>query len=141
MLSLKAHNVLDYLIAAILVLAPFLFGFSNVPLANNLFLSLGLILAIYSLFTKYYYSIAKIIPIGAHMTLDLGLGLLLLVAPFVFNYRDQLTYGSFMVHVILGVGTIGFVALTRTRTEDAKTPEEKFETQSTRRPRQTSPLR
>lgn len=129
MVSLKVHNILDYIIALVLVSTPFVFGFSHIIEARNVFLVLGSGLAIYSLFTKYYYSIAKLIPIGVHMSFDVAAGLMAIVAPFTFDYRSQITDGQYWVHVILGASAMGLVALTRTRTEDAKTPEEKFETE------------
>lgn len=141
MFSLKTHNILDYILAFVLVICPYIFGFSAIVPANNTFLMLGVTLAVYSLLTKYYYSIARIIPIGVHMSLDVALGLMALVAPYIFDYRNQISNMQYLVHVVLGVGAIGLVALTRTRTEDAKTPEERFETETFQRPSPANPLR
>lgn len=127
MLSLKTHNVLDYVIAVALIAAPFIFGFSDIPAARNVFLVLGGGLAAYSLITKYYYCIARIIPVGIHMVFDATAGLVLLAAPYFFDYRDQLTTLQFSIHVIMGLGAIGLVAVTKTRSEAAKTVEEKRE--------------
>jgi DNA integrity scanning protein DisA with diadenylate cyclase activity len=128
MMSLKTHNVFDYIIAVVLVLAPFLFGFSDIDAARNTFLILGFGLAAYSLITKYYYCIARIIPLGVHMIFDVSAGLVVLIAPYIFDYRESLTTLQFAVHVVMGIGAIGLVAVTRTRSEGAKTVEEKRET-------------
>ena len=117
MIPLKVHNVLDYVAAAILVLSPYLFGFSDVTAARNVFLILGFGLAGYSLLTRYRYSIAKIIPLGVHMMLDSLAGIVVILAPYVFGYRDQITGGVTALHYVLGLGVLGLVALTDRKTE------------------------
>jgi hypothetical protein len=107
--------VIEYVAAAVLVLCPFVFGFAQVDAARNLFLAVGIALAAYSLVTNFYYSIAKIIPLNAHMALDVALGVLLMIAPAIFGYRDRITGGQYLLHFILGLGVIALVAFTRPR--------------------------
>jgi hypothetical protein len=125
MISLKVHNVLDYVIAAVLVIAPWVLGFADIAAARNLFLFVGVALAVYSLMTNYYYAVVRIIPLGVHMTMDAIAGVLLILAPALFGYRDLITEGQYAAHVVLGIGAVGLVALTRPRTEAAKTPQER----------------
>jgi hypothetical protein len=125
MIPLKVHNVIDYIMAAFLIVSPWVFGFASVGAARNLFVIAGIVYAGYSLLTKYYYSAARIIPLGAHMTLDAALGVLLILAPALFGYREFLTQGQYAAHIVLGIGAVGLVALTRPRTEAAKTPAER----------------
>jgi hypothetical protein len=120
MLSLRTHNILDYVGAAILVLSPFLFGFSDVDVARNVFLFLGFGLALYSLITRYEFSVAKIIPLGVHMTLDVLEGVFLMVAPSLFDYRPLLTDLQYGLHFVLGIGVIGLVAITKRKTESGQ---------------------
>jgi hypothetical protein len=120
MLSLRTHNILDYVGAAILVLSPFIFGFSDVAAARNTFLVLGFALAIYSLLTNYYYSVAKLIPLGVHMFLDVVTGIVLMLAPSIFNYRSVITDGQYALHFVLGIGVIVLVAVTRRKTETGR---------------------
>ena len=112
MISLKAHNIIDYVIAAALVLVPYLFGFSNINAARNVLGVLGVSLAVYSLMTDYQYSVAKIVPLGVHMVLDVALGIIVMLAPSVFGYSSDLTGGQFGLHFVLGLGAIGLVAFT-----------------------------
>jgi threonine dehydrogenase-like Zn-dependent dehydrogenase len=112
MISLRVHNVLDYVIAAVLVATPFLFGFADIDAARNFFFAGGLALATYSLFTDYYYSVAKIIPLGVHMAMDVIIGIAAMLAPAMFGYSDLLTGAQQGVHFVLGLGAIGLVALT-----------------------------
>lgn len=126
MISLKVHNILDYVIGAILVITPWLFRFADIPVARNFFLFAGIALIAYSMVTNYYYSVARVLPLGVHMTLDAALGVLTILAPVLFGYRDLLTGGQYAVHVVLGLGAIGLVAVTRPLTEAAKTPAERM---------------
>jgi hypothetical protein len=127
MIPLKVHNVLDYVIGVALALSPYVFGFSDVTAARNVFLVLGIGLIAYSSITNYYYSVAKIIPLGVHMVLDALAGIVLILSPALFGYRDLITDGQFALHFVMGIGTLGLVALTRTRTEEAKTPVQRME--------------
>ena len=70
MIPLNVHNVVDYVVGLALVLSPYIFGFSDVAAARNVFLAVGICWLLYSSLTNYYYSFAKIIPLGAHMALD-----------------------------------------------------------------------
>jgi hypothetical protein len=120
MVSLRTHNILDYVGGALLILAPFLFGFADVDAARNVFMLSGFVLILYSLFTNYYYAAVRVIPLGVHMTLDVLSGVFIMVAPWVFNYRGFLTPGQEYLHYILGVGVIGLVGLTAEKTESDK---------------------
>jgi hypothetical protein len=116
MLSLNTHNILDYVIGAVLILCPSIFGFFNVFPARDTFLILGFGLIGYSLLTNYRYSIAKVIPLGVHMFLDVTAGAVLILAPYIFNYRDFITGGQTVVHFVMGVGAWLLVAFTNRRT-------------------------
>jgi hypothetical protein len=128
MIPLKIHNVLDYIIGALLIVTPWLFGFGQIPAARSLFLIAGIGLVAYSLLTKYDYSIAKVIPLGVHMILDALIGIVTILAPVMLGYRDLLTGGQYAVHVIWGIGAVGLVALTSPKTEATKTPVQKVST-------------
>jgi len=116
MISLRTHNILDYVFGAVLILCPYIFGFSDVVSARSTFAILGVGIVCYSLLTKYRYSFLKIIPLGIHMVLDAVLGFALMVAPWVVGYRDLITNGQTVLHVVLGLGAWGLVASTNRRT-------------------------
>ncbi|MEQ1877457.1 MAG: hypothetical protein ABL958_12495 [Bdellovibrionia bacterium] len=112
MVSLRTHNILDYIGAAVLVLAPYLFGFNDILVARNVFLGSGFALALYSLCTNYEFSIVKWIPVGVHMTLDVIVGLFVMVAPGIFDYGVFLSDWQYALHFVLGIGVLGLVAFT-----------------------------
>ena len=117
MISLRVHNILDYVIGAVLALCPYVFGFSGIPAARNVFLVLGLGLIAYSLCTNYYYSIAKFIPLGVHMAMDVIAGIVLILAPGIFGYRALISDSQYVLHFIMGLAAVGLVALTDRRTD------------------------
>ncbi len=61
------------------------------------------------------------------MVFDATAGVVLMAAPFIFRYRDSLTTTQFAIHLIMGLGAVGLVTLTKTKTEASKTAEERSE--------------
>jgi hypothetical protein len=116
-LSLKTHNILDYVLGVILMLSPAIFGFANIPAARSTFLNLGFTIIGYSLFTRYRWSVFKLIPLGLHMGLDVLLGATLILAPWVIGYRALISDAQLFLHFFLGVGAMLMVGVTRSRTE------------------------
>jgi hypothetical protein len=114
-MSLKTHNILDYVAGAVAILCSSAVG--SIPAARDLFLAAGVAQIAYSLFTNYRYSVARLIPVGVHMILDCLAGLALLVGPWVFRYSGGLSRGQIALHVILGAGILALVGFTRRRTE------------------------
>ena len=112
MISLKTHNILDYVIGIVLILSPSVFGFSGVMAARNAFVIYGLAIIGYSLFTDYYYSFAKLISIRNHMALDASLGVILLISPWLIGYSTAVTSGQLVLHFVLGLGAIALATFT-----------------------------
>ncbi len=119
MISLKVHNIADYIIGAILIFAPAIFGFSEIDAARNSFLFAGITLIGYSLFTKYRYALLRVIPLGVHMSLDVINGILVMLAPWIFGYREILTTGQEVVHYVLALGVFALVAFTQPKSESS----------------------
>lgn len=109
MIPSKVHAVLDYLMGMILIAAPWLLGFADNTAATILPVVLGASTLVYSLFTDYEYSIVRMIPFKAHLTLDFASGVLLLVSPWLFGFSDRM----YLPHVILGAIEIGAVLMTK----------------------------
>jgi hypothetical protein len=120
-ISLNTHNVIDYVGGVVLCMCPWVFGFADLDSARNIFLVLGVGLIFYSLLTNYRYSVAKVIPLGVHMALDVVAGIFLMLAPSIWGYRPLLTGGQYALHFILGLGLIALVAMTR-RVSEAQIP-------------------
>ncbi|MGZ3703039.1 MAG: SPW repeat domain-containing protein [Bdellovibrionota bacterium] len=117
MLSLKTHNVIDYVAGVFLLFVPAIFGFSEIDAARNVFLFSGIALIAYSLLTKYEYALWRVIPVSAHMSLDVLNGVLIMLAPWIFGYRDVLTPTQEVLHYVLALGVFGLVAFTQPQTD------------------------
>ena len=115
MISLKTHNVLDYLIGVVLAFCPYFFNFATIDIARNVFQTAGVGLIVYSLLTNYRYSIIKAIPVRVHMVLDVINGAVVLLAPWLFGYRASITNFQMGVHVALGLIVFALVAFTNRR--------------------------
>ena len=103
-ISTRTHAYVDYVLGILLIIAPWLFGFNDaggwavwVPII------LGLGLLVVSLMTRYELSIAKVIPMSTHLGLDIGLGVVLIISPWVFGFADVIWWP----HVLVGILEVG----------------------------------
>jgi hypothetical protein len=117
MMSLRTHNVLDYVTGVVLLFIPAIFGFAEIDAARNSFLGAGIAIIAYSLLTRYEYALWRVIPLGTHMTLDVIDGVFVMLAPWIFGYRDLLTAGQEVLHYVAALAIFGLVAFTRTKAE------------------------
>jgi hypothetical protein len=106
----KIHGYLDYLVGALLIISPWLFGFANGGIAQWLPVILGVGAIVYSLLTDYELGLSPTIPMSTHLTLDIGSGILLAVSPWLFGFASVV----FLPHLIFGLLEIGAGLMTRT---------------------------
>jgi hypothetical protein len=111
MISTKTHGYLDYTMGALLILAPWLFGFANDRAETIVPVALGVGIILYSLFTDYELSISRIIAMRTHLRLDIIGGIFLAVSPWLFNFKDYV----YLPHLIFGLLEIGVAARTRSQ--------------------------
>lgn len=102
----KVHGILDYMVGIALILAPFLFGFSNVGGAAVIIpIVLGIGLIVYSLFTRYEWGPFKLIPMPVHLVFDIVASVFLALSPFLFGFVNN-PPNVWLPHVIVGVAVI-----------------------------------
>lgn len=77
----RVHGVLDYLFGVLYIALPLLLNWPQ-PAAGIL-MALGAGVLLYSIFTRYELGMIKVIPMSAHLAIDLLGGLLLLAAPLL----------------------------------------------------------
>ena len=104
------HGVLDYVIAAILIAAPFVLSFDE-DAAIALAIVAGLAVLLLGAFTAWTTGIVKSIPPVAHAMLDYLLGIFLVIAPFLLGFNDDDTASAFFV--ILGIAGLLLTVATR----------------------------
>jgi len=103
-ISTKVHSVLDYASAVLIIASPWLFGFEPVGGAA-LFLPivLGAIQFIMVIFTRHELGLFKVIPIQLHLIIDMFMGFILIVSPFLYGFYHNV----FLPHVIFGLLLFG----------------------------------
>lgn len=107
-ISSRTHGIMDYTMGALLIIAPWLFGFSAGGAETWIPVILGLGTILYSLMTKYEYGAAKIISMKGHLWLDGIAGIFLALSPWLFDFADVV----YLPHLILGLLEIGAALMT-----------------------------
>jgi hypothetical protein len=105
----RVHGMMDYLIGALLIAAPWLFNFDRGGAETWVPVILGAGVILYSLFTDYELSMSRQIPMPTHLMLDLGGGLLLAVSPWLFGFSEWV----WEPHLIVGLLEMGTSLMTR----------------------------
>lgn len=77
----RIHGVLDYLFGLLYIALPLLLSWPQ-PAATIL-IALGVGVLVYSALTRYELGLLKLLPMPAHLAIDLLGGLLLIAAPFL----------------------------------------------------------
>ncbi len=112
------HGAVEYLAAALLIAAPFLFGFDD-DTATAVSIVAGVLVLMTTAFTALPTGIVKSIPVHAHAIVDYLLAALLIAAPFLFAFTGDGTATAFfivlgVVHLLLTIAT-RFVSEARPR--------------------------
>ncbi len=110
-LSTRVHGMIDYATGALLIVAPWLFGFADGTAAQWVPMVIGAGILVMSFVTDYELSLTRIIPMGAHLAVDGLGGALLAVSPWLFGFADR----TYWPHLIIGIAEIGVSLVTRTR--------------------------
>jgi hypothetical protein len=104
-----AHGAIEYLAAALLIAAPFLFSFEN-DTATAVSIVIGVLLLIVTASTALPTGLIKSIPVQAHAVIDFLLAALVIASPFLFGFSDDGTATAFfivlgVVHLLLTIAT------------------------------------
>jgi nitrogen fixation protein len=108
MIPTRVHGIMDYAMGLLLIAAPWLFGFSDIPAATWVPVVLGAGVIVYSLITNYELAAVRLLPMRIHLLLDMAGGVLLLASPWLFNFADEVRWP----HVVFGALEIGAAAMT-----------------------------
>src|SRR5687767_11150337 len=95
-ISTRVHGVLDYLMGALLIAAPWLFDFARNGAETWVPVILGAGAILYSLMTDYEYSVSRSISMKTHLNLDLFSGIFLAASPWIFGFNDYV----YMPHLV-----------------------------------------
>jgi hypothetical protein len=101
--------MLDYLVGALLIAAPWLFDFNRGGAETWVPVVLGAGAIAYSLFTDYELGVSRQIPMPTHLMLDIGSGVLLALSPWLFGFSEYV----WTPHVVVGLIEVGTALMSR----------------------------
>ncbi len=106
----RVHGVLNYLVGALIIAAPWLLNFNRGGAETWVPVILGVGALVYSLLTNYELGVVRRIPMGTHLSLDAASGLLLAVSPWLFGFSSFV----FWPHLTLGIFELVAALTTKT---------------------------
>jgi hypothetical protein len=118
-ISPVVHGLLDYPLAAVLIVLPFALGFDN-GAATWIAFAFGIGAAVLAVGTAWSTGIVRVIPPILHGYADIAVTVALIVLPFIVGFWDDTS--ALLFYVIVGAG--GLVATLATRFEP-RTPAER----------------
>jgi hypothetical protein len=98
----RFHGILDYIVGLVLIIAPWIFNFSDNSYATWTIVIAGIVILGQTIFTDFEVGMVKKIPMQTHLMMDFGLGLILAISPWLFNF-DEYVY---LPHLIAGLFAI-----------------------------------
>lgn len=99
----------DYLIAVVLMISPWLFGFTGDDGAMGAAVGCGAGLLLLSLLTDDESGLFPIVPFRVHLFLEIALGALLAASPWLLGFA----YAVYWPHLVLGALLAGNAMMTR----------------------------
>jgi hypothetical protein len=105
-ISSRMHGMFDYVGGVALIAAPWIFGFSDLGgAAVAVPVVLGVLILLQSLATDYEFGVFRIIPLRAHLMVDVIGGAFLALTPLIFGTTDE-GLGGWLPHVVVGIALI-----------------------------------
>lgn len=89
MISLDFHALMDYLLGTLLLVSPWIFGFSHEGDPSLVMMGMGIALVLYGIMTDYEFGLIAIIPFEVHLGLDIAFGVFLIASPWIFDFAAQ----------------------------------------------------
>ncbi|MBB1031477.1 SPW repeat protein [Dietzia sp. SLG310A2-38A2] len=132
-ISSRIHTIIGLIVGAVLVVAPWIFGFADVEAAKWTAIVVGVVILLSELTTTSPVSPMKLVPMRIHVWTDVLVGVVLAASPWIFGFADN-DAKVWVPHLVVGIAVIGYALITRTDDETAAT------TTRTREPHATSGL-
>ncbi|WP_057937811.1 SPW repeat protein [Algoriphagus resistens] len=108
-ISPKTHSYLDYVVAAILIGIPWVFGFTMNGPEMWIPVIIGLTTLTYSIFTRFKEEHFGIISLRVHIVFDVILGIFLAISPWITHFSEI----SAIPHLVAGMLICAIALLTK----------------------------
>lgn len=99
--KIELHNYVDYTLGALLLLSPILFSMNTELLESKIIFTIGLAVILLNTITKHRLGLSRIINKRLHLKIDIFLGWLLAVSPFLFGFFGSVVLPHFLFGCIL----------------------------------------
>lgn len=106
MVRFRDHLRAERALAVLMFVSPWLFGFSRISAAKSVLIALGVALGAYSLLHSR-------IPRGIHIAMDVFVGFFVIVAPYFYQYRPEISGAQALYHLGLGLSLWGLDVFTQ----------------------------
>jgi hypothetical protein len=117
-LSPRTHTIIGFIVGIALLLAPNIFGFSDVGgAAVTVPRIIGILIILSELTVKGSFSGMGVVPMSFHIAQDVIVGLFLAASPWIFGFSD-LKANAWVPHLIVGLLVAGYALVTRTTADD-----------------------
>ncbi len=108
-LSAFVHGAVEYAVAVLLIVAPFLFGFDSGS-ATAFSIVVGVLVLVITSSSDLPTGLAKVIPLAIHVVTDFALAGVLIASPFLFGFSDESAPTAFFIvvgvaHLLLTIAT------------------------------------
>ena len=96
------HTYFDYGSAIIIATSPWVFFIDHVPMVIPLSITIGLFIVVMSLLTAYEGGIIRVIPMQIHLFLDVVIGILFAISPWLLGFAHE----THIFQLAVGIGII-----------------------------------
>jgi Kef-type K+ transport system membrane component KefB len=96
-LPTSVHGVMDYFFGLAMLSAPAFGKFSDHKLPAAIFFILGVVIVVYSIFTRYEHGPFGIISVKTNLKLDMGVAAFVLVSPFLFGFSGHVIWTNMLL--------------------------------------------
>lgn len=108
----KTHTIIGLIIGIVLLIAPWLFGFSDIGGASMIVaIVIGLAIILSELTATSPLSPVRLVPMKAHIVTDYIAGACVGLSPWLFNFYTA-PARAWLPHLFIGIATIGYALLT-----------------------------
>lgn len=120
----KVHGMLDYIVGALLIAAPWLFNFDDGGAETWVPVIVGVMVLLQTIMTDFEAGLIHKIAMVNHLRMDFIIGVFLAASPWIFNFDERV----WAPHVIFGVFSILASLMTKTVPEHQHRPHTNFRT-------------
>lgn len=85
----RVHGIVDYLTGVLLIALPWLLGFADGGTAQWVSVIVGVAVLGLAAMTDFEVGLMRIVPMPAHLMVDLGTGLFLAVSPWLLGFSNR----------------------------------------------------